>query len=385
MTPGLPLPLHLPSHLQVALLAALTLAAACGSDGGASTDTSAETSDSLGAEVTDSTAPDGIDTAEPGDTSAPGELTSPDASDSGDSLDNPDISISETSDSTAPDTTETPDTGDTAAPADTSDADVSPKSCLDEHAVGDRIPRGDHCNFCECKADGELACTDRLCRDERPSCTYDGVTWPFSARFPASDGCNECVCAASGLACTRRCADLPEEGAILVESLDDVCGEDATFTARNVLAELPSADISGPFAYNRGGSLYPETAPDTTGRLRIVFEDGFVVCRIPSPTQPAFDIEVTVEWMTADGAFDEGMHTYLRKNGFGFVDAWYTTAGWAPGALDGAYTSSCLGANGFGFAAQVDRDGTVSATAFKVCEIDIALDIGAMETSVPTE
>ena len=36
----------------------------------------------------------------------------------------------------------------------------------------------------------------------------------------------------------------------------------------------------------------------------VVFDEGFVVCRIPSPTQPAIDMEVVTEWITEDGAFD---------------------------------------------------------------------------------
>lgn len=296
-----------------------------------------------------------------------------------------DTSIFETSDTTPEDTTADASPADTS-PADTGSpdatdgdtGDVAAGNCLLEHAPGDRFPVGDHCNFCVCQTDGSSACTQRRCMNERPSCDYGNVTYPYGKRFAADDRCNECVCAASGLACTRRCSGLPEEGAILVEDMDAPCGEGLTFTANNVLSELPVDDVTAPFTYRRAGGLYPETARDTSGRLRIVYEGGFVVCRLPSIEQPAFDIEVAVEWMTGDGAFDEGIHTYLRKNGFGFVDAWWVLGTWRHGTLDGTYRSSCLDPNGYGFSAQIDRDGTVSASMTKTCETDIALEIGGL-------
>ena len=128
------------------------------------------------------------------------------------------------------------------------------------------------------------------------------------------------MCAASGLACTRRsCPGALEEGAILAVSLSEQCGDDPTFTAQSVLDDLPFDDLTMPFLYDRARALYPETLPDTTIRLRIVYDGGFAACRIPMPGQEAWDIEVVLEFITADGAFDEGFHAYLRRNHSGFV------------------------------------------------------------------
>lgn len=295
-----------------------------------------------------------------------GEL-GPDLSDTADSEDaGDDISISEITD-----------TDD----ADGADA-VVPTRCPDGLMPGDRFAKGDHCNACECGTDGAATCTKRECRNDKPSCDYGEATYAYGERFAADDRCNECVCAASGLACTRRCSGLPEEGAILVEDLDEPCGETLSFTARSVLDELPSDDITAPFLYNRAGTLYPETRPDTSGRLRIQYEGGFIVCRLPMIEQPAFDIEVSIEWMTGDGAFDEGAHTYLRKNGFGFVDAWYVVGSWPHGGLDGEYDSTCLDPRGYSLSGQIDRDGTTAVSVFKTCETDIGLEVGTLQTDV---
>ncbi|MCB9594150.1 MAG: hypothetical protein H6719_15565 [Sandaracinaceae bacterium] len=269
------------------------------------------------------------------------------------------------------------DAGATDAGATDAGATDAGPSCLDEHAAGDRYPVGDHCNFCVCGADGAATCTARTCGGITSSCTYGGATHAYGERFAAADGCDECVCAASGLACTRRPAcSGAEEGAILLETMTEACGDDPTFTGDAVLAGLPVRDLTTAFPYERGRATYPETLPDTNLRLRIVYEGGFVVCRLPSPTQPAIDMEVVVEWITEDGAFDEAMHTYLRRNDFGFVDAW-TTVGSAPvGGLDGTYTPACLDPNGFSFAAQVNADGTAEGSISKVCETDIGLDVG---------
>ena len=314
----------------------------------------------------------GADSADATVTGSPGDTSAPDLSDVSISEihDVDDISISEIHDSADISTSETND-----------GAEVT--SCLDAYKPGERVPVGDSCNFCVCQSDGSSTCTKRTCQDNESACEYDGVTHPFAAAFPATDGCNECVCAASGLACTRRCEGLPEEGAILVEDLDTPCGEDPTFTARAVLGEVPTTDVSGPFAYNRNGPLYPESRADTTGRIRFAYEGGFIACRLPSLDQAAFDIEVTAEWMTADGAFDEGMHTYLRKNGMGFVDAWWLIASWPHGGLYGAYDSTCFDPSGYSFSAQLDRDGTVSASTYKTCETDISLVIGTLTATVP--
>lgn len=261
--------------------------------------------------------------------------------------------------------------------------DVSPpESCLDFAAAGERYSVGDNCNYCTCNDDGTSTCTNRLCRNEKPSCTYDGVTYPYAARFSATDGCNICVCATSGLACTRRCPDVPQEGAILLETLDEICGDDPTFTARAVLDGLPTADLEAPFFYDRKRDFYPETRPDTTGRVRIHYEGGHAVCRIPMPTQPAIDIEAVVEFTTADGAFNEGLHTYLRRNNFGFVDAWHVHAGFPVDSLDGDYTPDCLLPNGFAFMAQVNADGSYLSEILKVCEVSIAVPVGRLEMLV---
>ncbi len=249
-------------------------------------------------------------------------------------------------------------------------------SCLEEHEAGDRFPVGDDCNFCDCNADGTTTCTTRTCPAQQGGCTYDGTAYAYAEQFPSTDGCNDCVCAASGLACTRRDCTVVEEGAILVESLDTPCGPDPNFTANAVLNGLPFDDFVAPFLYQTDGPLYPETLPDTTVRVRIVYDGGFAVCRIPNPGQEAFDIEVLVEWMTADGAFDEGFHTYLRRNAGGFTDAWFVTVGAPPAGLDGSYDPACFDDNGFGFDATIYADDTAEGRVMKACETDLLLDVG---------
>lgn len=251
------------------------------------------------------------------------------------------------------------------------------ESCLEEHAAGDRYSAGDDCNFCDCNADGTTTCTTRTCPAEPPGCDYDGNAHAFGEVFPSTDGCNDCVCAASGLACTRRDCTVEEEGAILVESLDEPCGDDPAFTANAVLSGLPFDGFTAPLAYMTNGPIYPETLPDTTVRVRIVYDGGFAVCRIPNPGQEAFDIEVLVEWMTADGAFDEGFHTYLRRNASGFTDAWFIAVGAPPDGLDGSYDPACIDANGFGFDATIYADDTAEGHVIKLCESDILLDVAA--------
>jgi hypothetical protein len=247
-------------------------------------------------------------------------------------------------------------------------------SCIDEGRMpGERYRAGD-CDACTCNADGSATCTDRECRATSEGCEYGGVMHAYGERFPASDACNECVCAASGLACTRRPACDPlDEGAILVESLDTPCGSDSEFTAQSVLNTLPDV-IEAPFLYRRGDP-YGETLVDTTVAIRL-FADGFVVCRLPSEDQPAFDIEVVADWVTADGAFDEGLHGYIRKNGFGFVDAVLVFGSAPAGGLDGTYSPACPAPGGIGFFAQIETDGSATGNVSKICEADILLDVG---------
>lgn len=247
----------------------------------------------------------------------------------------------------------------------------------DGHAAGERYPVGDDCNFCECNADGSATCTQRTCPSKMGGCTYAGVDHAYAEHFPSSDGCNDCVCAASGLACTRKPCTTVEEGAILVESLDTPCGPDPKFTANAVLDGLPVSDMIAPFTYDKTGPKYPETLPDTVSRVRIVYDGGFAVCRIPAPGQEAFDIEVLVEWITADGSFDEGFHTYLRRNAGGFTDAWYLAMGRAKGALDGSFDPNCFDDYGFGFDVAVDANGTAQGNIQKLCETDLLLHVGS--------
>lgn len=252
------------------------------------------------------------------------------------------------------------------------------QSCIAAgHVAGERYSVGDDCNFCDCHADGTTACTSRQCQGSAQGCDYAGQAHAYAERFPATDGCNECVCAASGLACTRRPCASSDEGAILVESLDTPCGPDTSFTANAVLEGLPVSDLEVPYLYKKNGPLYPETLPDTKVRFRIVYDGGFAVCRIPSPGQEAFDIEVMVEWITADGAFDEGFHTYLRRDAGGFVDAWYIAAGVPAGGLDGIYNPACLDPNGFSFGATINGDGTAAGSVGKTCETDIQLAVAS--------
>lgn len=258
-----------------------------------------------------------------------------------------------------------------------SSSGVSANCIADGHAAGERYAVGDHCNFCTCNADGSSACTARTCPSDAGSCTYDKTPHAYGEHFPSIDECNDCVCAASGLACTRRPCTTIEEGAILAESLDKPCGDDPTFTAESVLDGLFADDLLAPFPYRTVGD-YPETLPDTMLRFRIVYEGGFAVCRIPAPGQEAWDIEVVVEWMTADGSFDEGFHTYLRKNMKGFTDVYSLAFSAPPNGLDGTFDPACLDPNGFSFGVTLDNEThTVGGSVDKVCETDIPLVVGS--------
>lgn len=278
------------------------------------------------------------------------------------------------------------DSGNVDGGADGGASDGGP-SCLDEgHEAGDRFPVGgaDTCNFCTCNADGSRTCTTRVCATSPASCELGGRAYGYGERFELGDGCNECVCAASGLACTRRtCPGAREEGAILMESLNEPCGDRAGFTARAVLDELPSASLRVPFAYERDRATYPERLPDTQLSLRIAYAGGFAVCRIEAPGRAAIDLEAIAEWQTDDGAFDEGLHTYLRKNDFGFLDAWFVVASLPLGSIEGTYRPACPDAGPLAFAAQIDRSGAASGDVTKVCERDIALRVGGFDVPAP--
>ncbi len=276
------------------------------------------------------------------------------------------------------------------SPVDASEPDGGPPAdagmaCT--RPVGVRYSAGDACNFCECQADGTELCTQRVCQESIGGCEYGGVAHDYGARFPSADGCNVCVCAASGLACTTRaaCTDVPDS-AILIESSDTPCGRDPMFTPARVLATLPVSDFEAPFLYERTRplNLYPETLPDTDVRVRIVYDGGFQVCRLPSLDQPALDIQVTVEWMTADGALHEGFQAYLRRNNFGFLDAWLVHASQPLGGLNGSYMPNCaIDPGDYSFQVQVEPDGHATGSMHRVCETDISLTVGTFDRPAP--
>lgn len=264
----------------------------------------------------------------------------------------------------------------------------APASCLEDgHAAGDRYPASDACNFCECQADGSVVCTERVCFAALGGCDYEGTDYDYGERFPSTDGCNECVCAASGLACTRRSAcPSSDEGAILLESPDEPCGEDPEFTPAAILGRLPTTDFTAPFLYDRDRipEHYPEVLADTNVRIRIVFDQGFMVCRIPMPTQPALDLQIVVEWITEDGALDEGFPAYLRKNNFGFVDAYEIVASIPLGGLGGTYTPICaIDPGPYSFDISIEPDGHASGSARRVCETDLSFTIGSFDRPAP--
>ena len=252
-------------------------------------------------------------------------------------------------------------------------------TCLSEgHTVGEHFPAGDGCNFCDCNADGTRTCTDRDCGPTFTMCEHNGEMHDYGVRFAAGDGCNECLCAPSGLACTRRtCPGAREDGAILLESMNEPCGDNATFTAASVIGDIPRRDFVAPFQYDRMRELSPETLPDTTIRVRIVAGD-FAVCRLQMPGQAAIDMDALLEIQTADGAFDEGGRAYLRKNDFGFVDAWYSLLPIRLATTHGTYRPPCrFTPRDLIFSVQVDRTGEVGGAINKTCEGDIGLTVGA--------
>ena len=165
-----------------------------------------------------------------------------------------------------------------------------------------------------------------------------------------------------------------------MESLGEQCGDDATFTGNAVIDGVP-AEIVAPFLYRRT-IPFPESRPDSEIRVRVSYDGGFVVCRIPMPTQPAIDMEVVVEYITADGAFDEAHHTYLRRNNFGFVDGWSTASSAPFGGLDGSYTipePPCLDPGDYAFSTTWLTDGSVMGRISRICETDIFVDVGTFD------
>lgn len=261
----------------------------------------------------------------------------------------------------------------------------APTSCLTEHSAGERYSAGDACNFCDCNADGTSTCTARTCPvTVGAGCEYAGTMHGYAERFPATDGCNECVCAASGLACTRRACATSDEGAILLESPNAPCGDDASFTAANVFGTLPVSEFDVPFLYDRARASYAEVLPDTTLHMRLVFDDGFIVCRLPSIDQPAIDVGITIEWITEDGAFDEGIPAYLRRNNFGFVDSWEVLGSVPLGALNGTYRPVCsLDPGGYVFSASIEPDGHANGGITRSCETDLSFTVGSFDRPAP--
>ncbi len=277
---------------------------------------------------------------------------------------------------------------DVSVDADESDGTITAKCTDDGHAAGDKYPAGDGCNYCVCNEDGSTTCTERTCSDVTIMCEHNGDTVAYGERFASADGCNECVCGVSGLACTKRAAcpgEAPEESAILLESLDEPCGSDATFTAGAVLAELPRREITAPFLYDRGRTLYmPETLDDTTVTIRIDHDDSFHICRLESETISAIDIGVVVEWTTADGALNEGFKGYLRRSDFRkFVDSWVVHSVIPFGQLNGSYVSHCMiptpPPGPYLFSVTVNADGSAGGGVGRVCEGDIGLTMGQFE------
>lgn len=181
-------------------------------------------------------------------------------------------------------------------------------------------------------------------------------------RFLAGDGCNTCVCQADGaLACTERVCPLDRNGC----SYDD---------AEHGYGErFPSTDGCNGCVCAASGLACTRRSCDGA------FEEG----AIPSPGQEVFDIEVVLEQTTADGAFDEGIRTYLRRNAGGFTNVWTTVAAVGVAELNGSYDPRCLDPRGFTFTATFDADGSASGAISKICETDLTFTVGAWEVAAP--
>jgi len=163
-----------------------------------------------------------------------------------------------------------------------------------------------------------------------------------------------------------------------------VCAPPAVWRAPAAARRLPSTDFTAPFLYDRDRDGYPEVLPDTNVRIRTIFDQGFMVCRIPSPTHPALDLQITVEWITEDGALDEGFPAYLRKNNFGFVDAYEIAASIPLGGLGFSYTPICsLDPGPYSFGMSIEPDGHATGSMYRVCETDLSLLIGSFDHAAP--
>lgn len=269
-----------------------------------------------------------------------------------------------------------------SAPAEPGDMMAPPVMCAGGARplkVGERAPSGDGCNWCECLAGGVSECTHRTC-PAAGGCTYAGAMHAYGARFPSSNGCNECVCAASGLACTRRACPngmVVEEGAILLGGLMEPCGGLPGLTGASVLSYVRPEGYHAPFLYQRSAMYFPEILPDTRSHVRVAYSGGFVVCRIPALGQEAIDMEVEVEYLTDDGAYNEGFHTYLRRTNSKFVDNANTVASVASWSeLNGSFDPRCRDPLGVGFLAEFYADGSATGSIDKTCEVDIGTQVG---------
>lgn len=303
-----------------------------------------------------------------------------------------DTSSSDSSSTTDPNTSssssgsDSSSTGDASSSSGSESSTGSGSSSTGEAACGPegaRIYQGDGCNFCDCEG-GELTnCTTRTC-ESIGGCEYDGTMYEYAEHFDSTDGCNECVCAASGLACTRRdkCVDGNEEGAILLEDDDQLCGGLEGFNGASVKSGLEPLSRTGVLDYNELGPLYPDTLPDTDMTLSITFpEDGFVVCRIPSAGQEALDIEAVLEWRSDDGQFDEAQHTYVRRNFRGFLMAYTGVASIDAQNIHGTYSPGCPDAQSISIGPRWNDDGTAQTGISKTCETDIGLQTGEWTSS----
>lgn len=260
--------------------------------------------------------------------------------------------------------------------------DAPPPTC---DQPGAHYPAEDTCNWCECSADGLETCTTRACVVSDNTCEYGGEPHPYGVRFDAGNGCNECVCAASGLACTVRDCGVIENSAILLDSLDDACGEE-DFTGHALLAYLQAGYDAG-FSYDRDrpANLYPETAADSRIAVNVAYDGGYIVCRMPDSNQAAIDMDARLELRTADGAFDEGMQVYLRRTESVFWDGVSVLGGVIPSAsaLHGTYDPNCLDAGALSVYVDFDHEGRSTGSINKVCEIDMSLPVGTWSYPAP--